>query len=172
MAAKKILPVKKKQMWNTRSFYVHVCDAQVGHEIVRVDANLMSGNGSVDGADERFGKACMSIGLDQGLPEVVETLLHEAIEFYLTRHDMRLQPAGCNNYCHDRYVFHFDHAQLSMLCHQVGWFVHEVMPKLLELHKKRKELVKECEARHKDFDTDKEPEEKRIKKLDRKKRKA
>lgn len=75
----------------------------------------------------------IKIGLDYAnWYEVVDVVVHEALEYLLTLNNHRFVPSGKFNADHANYQFMFDHVQLTTACAQLGVFLANALPKIAE----------------------------------------
>lgn len=97
--------------------------------------------------------ARMRIGLNQPWPQVVEVLLHEALEGVMHRRGWVFQGMHTLTPDTSNRLFIFDHPQFTQLCGAVGPFMVEVMPCLKaawdKLQLKQKQHVKRNTTRRK-----------------------
>lgn len=66
--------------------------------------------------------------LDCVWTEVVNTLIHEALELVLARRYLRFIPTGRLSSSHDSYHFHFDHNQFTESVTELAGFLVAVLP--------------------------------------------
>lgn len=114
-----------------------LCKISMGHESV----NLTIRSGS--GGEFTLDTATITIGIDyddrQGLLDV---LLHETMEYVLTRKGLRYYP--CVDMANDQgaYVFMLNHAQFSDCCGAAAMFLLEAEPKLTIAWQKKQKTKK------------------------------
>jgi len=80
--------------------------------------------------------ARLKIGVEQeSWEDVLKVLLHEALEYLLTRNCCRYEATGDLSDDHSAYKFWFDHVQLSHMCACLGMFLARVLPDLARAYK-------------------------------------
>lgn len=112
---------------------------ELGHEYVQLVAILDDSGGEFYFQPEPRHIARIKVGLDyHEWGGCVATFLHEAFEFALTRHRVRMRASGdlVNN--HADYLFVFSHCQFSQICGEVGLFTAQALPDLAAAYKKNR----------------------------------
>lgn len=102
---------------------------ELGHEYVELVAVLDDSGGCFYFQPEKGHIARIKVGLDyHEWSECVSTFLHEAFEFALTRHRLRMRASGDLTNDHASYLFVFSHSQFSHICGEVGLFTAQALP--------------------------------------------
>jgi len=100
---------------------------------------IFEGNGgSYTFCPERGKLPIIKIGVNGTWIDVVETLLHEVMEFVITRADCRYRPSNDLSHGHDTYLMVFNHPQFSKVCARAADFLVEALPDLAKVYKKWK----------------------------------
>ncbi len=83
----------------------------------------------------------MKIGMDyKDWGDVVEVVVHEAMEFCLDEMRTRYECSNDITQDHAAYLFVFQHKDLSEACSRVGQFVAEVLPDLSTAYRRWKKV--------------------------------
>lgn len=105
--------------------YIHVGNFTLWHEAVQLYAHVERDGGECWlNPDPDNGKSArLYVGLDQPWPQVLEVLVHEALELMCHRHGLILKPARQCTLDTSGFTFIFDHAQYTQLCGALGIFL-------------------------------------------------
>lgn len=112
---------------------------ELGYEYVTLEVQTeMGGAFNLCHADHE--RARIKVGLDyEKFEKVVGCLVHESLEFALTRLQARFSPSLDLSCDHSAYLFSFNHVTLSEASFMVAEFVTATMPSLRDAWEKRNE---------------------------------
>lgn len=107
-----------------------------------VDLYLMPDNdgGCFYMAPDNKGVPRIKVGMsDYTWPEVVNTLIHEALELILARRHLRFIPTGRLSSGHDSYHFHFDHNEFTESVSELAPFLVAALPDVATAFRKARQ---------------------------------
>lgn len=78
----------------------------------------------------------VEIGINQSWPEVIDTILHEAMELVLIDGGHQYKKAGAFNNSSNHYWFQFNHLEYQEACARVGLFLANFLPEASRRYKK------------------------------------
>lgn len=77
----------------------------------------------------------IKVGLNGSWPEIVEVLIHEAMELCMFRMGMSYKKSNWVTRNSSDYLFMFDHQDFTQLCGVLGRFLSKALPELSAMYK-------------------------------------
>ena len=113
---------------------------ELGHEYVTLEAQKKETGGAFKCCHADHMRPRIKVGLDyERFDKVIGCLIHESLEFALSRLQARFSPSLELAADHSSYLFSFGHVTLSEASFMVAEYVTTVMPYLREAWEKREE---------------------------------
>lgn len=107
----------------------------LGAERVRLMVENDNSDGCFYFCYEDGGVPVICVGINGNWNRTVSILMHEAMEFVLTRLQCRYQCSDDMGRDHSEYTFHMRHYQFSDACAKVSEFMAGALPELSRAHK-------------------------------------